>query len=238
VLASIRGWAVSAAPRELAIGFAIGIVYTGMTVLFFVSLRHLKASLVTIGLYTHPVFVFSLAVPFSNEEVTAGKLVALGAVLAGVTPIVDANMAGVEPLGVAFALSAAGWYALYTTASRAIVPLSDHAPFIFCVLLGTAVSMAGFWQITGSLSLPRGVDEWVIVLGLTVIGTVLPLLLFCEGVARLEASRVGVGSIEPLITVVLGGGLLGEPVTPAVIGGGVLVVQRQVKIGRASVPRP
>ena len=38
--------------------------------------------------------------------------------------------------------------------------------------------MADFWQITGSLSLPRGVDEWVIVLGLTVIGTVLPLLLF------------------------------------------------------------
>jgi drug/metabolite transporter (DMT)-like permease len=103
-----------------------------MTVLLFISLRHLTASLVTIGLYTYPVFVYSLAMPFSNEEVTAGKLVPLGAVLAGGTPIVDADMAGVEPVGVAFALRAAGCYALYTTASRAIVTvIRPRAPHIW-----------------------------------------------------------------------------------------------------------
>ena len=85
------------------------------------------------------------------------------------------------------------------------------------VLLGTTLSMVGYGLLADGLALPVGRAEWGVVLGLTVVGTVLPLLLFYEGVARLEASRVGiVSTAEPLVTVVLG---------VALILGGVLAVR-------------
>lgn len=67
-----------------------------------------------------------------------------------------------------------------------------------------------------------------------------PHLLFYEGVSRLAASRVGVVStVEPVVTVTLGALLLAEPVTPAVIGGGGLVLAEVVLVqtdGREAVP--
>jgi len=61
-----------------------------------------------------------------------------------------------------------------------------------------------------------------------------PIVLFVVGLERVEASRASViGTAEPAVTVLLGATLLGEPVTPAlVVGGGlvlgaVLLVQRE-----------
>ncbi|SHH00176.1 EamA-like transporter family protein [Halobaculum gomorrense] len=89
-------------------------------------------------------------------------------------------------------------------------------------------------------ALPAGRAEWGIVLGITLVSTVVPHLLFYEGVSRLAASRVGVVStVEPVVTVTLGALLLAEPVTPAVIGGGGLVLAEVVLVqtdGREAVP--
>jgi drug/metabolite transporter (DMT)-like permease len=57
----LRGWSLIRSRRHLATMFALGLVYTSLTLCFFVSLRHLTAGLATIGLYTHPAFVFGLA---------------------------------------------------------------------------------------------------------------------------------------------------------------------------------
>ncbi|MFB6352636.1 MAG: DMT family transporter [Halobacteriales archaeon] len=224
-LARVRGWPRPRTRRDLGVTFALGVVYAAMTLLFFVSLRSLTAGLATIILYTYPAFVFVLGAAFLRESATGGKLVALGLVLAGVGLIVDADPAGAEPVGVVLALAAAVCYALYTAASRTLVASLPPRALMLGVLYGTTVSMAGYGLGTGQLALPRGVDEWGVVLGLTLVGTVVPLLLFYEGVARLEASRVGVVSTaEPLVTVTLGATLLGEPITPTVVAGGLLVV--------------
>lgn len=224
-LAHARGWPVPRTRGDLLTTFALGIVYTGMTLFFFVSLRYLTAGLATIVLYTYPAIVFALAVAFLGESVSAVKLVALVGVLAGVALIVDANAAGADPVGVGLAVGAAGCYALYTAGSRKLVADIRPRSLMLGVLIGTTVSMFGYGLLSGRLGLPTGADEWGLVLGLTAIGTVAPLLLFYEGVARLEASRVGViSTAEPLVTVTLGAVLLGEPVTPTLVAGGLLVL--------------
>lgn len=221
----LRGWPVPRDRRNLATTFGLGVVYTGLTLFFFVSLRYLTAGLATIVLYTYPVIVFALAVAFLRESVTTVKLVALVGVLAGVGLIVDADAAGADPIGVGLALGAAGCYALYIIGSRTLVADIRPRALMLGVLVGTTVSMFGYGVLSGRFALPSGTDEWGIVLGLTAIGTVAPLWLFYEGVARLEASRVGVVStVEPLVTVTLGAALLGEPVTPTVVAGGLLVL--------------
>lgn len=233
-LSRLRGWPLLRTRRDLATTFALGVVYTGLTLFFFVSLRYLTAGLATIVLYTYPAFVFALAAAFLDESVTAGKLAALAAVLIGVVLIVDADAAGADPIGVGLALGAAVCYALYTTGSRTLVADLDPRALMLGVLIGTTAGMVGYALLTAGLALPTGPDQWGVVLGLTLVGTLAPLWLFYEGVSRLEASRVGVVStVEPVVTVALGALLLGEPVTPTVVGGGVLVlggvllVQRQ-----------
>lgn len=225
VLARLRAWPVPRTPKDHATTFALGVVYTGMTLCFFVSLRYLTAGLATIVLYTYPVLVVGLAVAFLRESLTRVKLLALLAVLLGVVLIVDADTAGVDPIGVLLALGAAGCYALYTIGSRTLVADIRPRALLLGVLIGTTVSMTGYGLLSGRLGLPSGIDQWGIVLGLTAAGTVVPLLLFYEGVARLEASRVGVVStVEPLVTVTLGVALLGEPMTASVVTGGLLVL--------------
>lgn len=232
-LARLRGWPIPHSRRAYASTFALGVVYTGMTLFFFVALRYLTAGLATIVLYTYPVLVVGLAVAFLRESLTWETVLALGGVLLGVTLIVDADTASVEPIGVWLALGAAGCYALYTIGSRTLVADIEPRALLLGVLIGTTVSMTAYGVISGRFGLPSGVEEWGIVIGLTAMGTVGPLLLFYEGVARLEASRVGVVStVEPLVTVSLGVVLLGEPMTTSIVLGGLLVLGGVVLVQR------
>jgi len=125
----------------------------------------------------------------------------------------------------ALALGAAACYAVYTTGSRGVSARLAPGALMLGVLVGTTGSMVVYGVLDGGLALPSGGDEWGVVLGMVVVSTVLPLLLFYEGVSRLEASRVGVVStVEPVVTVTLGAVLLGEQVTVFVVAGGVLVL--------------
>ena len=224
-IARALGWPIPRDRRALAWMAALSAAYTGLTLFYFVSLRWLTAGLAVIVLFTYPAVVFALAAAFLDESVTPQKLLALVAVLAGIALVVDAEPDGAAPVGVALALAAAVCYALYTVGTRTVVADLEPEALLLGVLVGTTVGMTVYGLAAGGLALPRGSDEWAVVLGLTVIGTILPLLLFYEGVARLEAGRVGVVStVEPLTTVVLGALLLAEPVTPTVVAGGVLVL--------------
>ena len=239
----LRGWPVPRTRRDVATTVALGGAYTGLTLCFFVSLRYLTAGLATIVLYTYPVVVFLLAAALLDEAVTPSKVGALGLVLAGVALIVDADVVGAEPVGVALALGAAAFYAVYTVGSRTLVASLAPRALMLGVLVGTTLGMVTYALAVGDMGLPRGADEWGVVFGLTLVGTVLPLWLFYEGVARLEAGRVGVVStVEPVVTVSLGAVLLDEPVTPVVVAGGLLVlggvllVQRRAATG-VDLPR-
>jgi len=220
-----RGWALPGSRRAWAGTLALGVVYTGMTLCFFVSLRYLTAGIATIVLYTYPTFVVALSAAVLGEAVTRRKLLALGLATVGVVLVVSGGTVEVQPLGVALAIGAAVCYAVYTTGSRSLSPSMPPRTLMIGILVGTTVSMAGYGALDGGLALPTAADEWGVVLGLAIVSTVVPHLLFYEGVSRLEAGRVGVVSTaEPVVTVTLGAALLGEPVTVSVVAGGALVI--------------
>lgn len=80
-------------------------------------------------------------------------------------------------------------------------------------------------MVTGGLSIPSGLDQWLVVLGIGLVGTAAPIVLFVHGLERIEASHASVvGTSEPAVTVLLGVALLGEPVTPVLVVGGGLVL--------------
>ena len=225
VLAINRRWAFPRSERDWLTTLALGVTYTAMTLFFFVSLRFLTAGIATIVLYTYPTFVVALSAIFLGETVTVRKLIALGLATGGIALVVGLGTTDIDPLGVGLALGSAACYAVYTTGSRMLSPSISPRPLMIGILVGTTVSMLVYGVLDGGLALPTGRDEWWIVLGLALVSTVIPHLLFYEGVSRLQASRVGVVSTaEPVVTVVLGVILLGETVTLSVLAGGLLVL--------------
>lgn len=238
VFALARGWAIPRSGRAWLATLGLGVVYTLMTVSFFVSLRYLTAGIATIVLYTYPTVVVVLSAVFLGEAVTRRKLVALALATGGVGLVVGTGTAGVGGVGVALALGAAGSYGVYTTGSRLLSPSLAPRALMLGILVGAAASMVGYGVLADGIGLPSGREEWAVVLGLTVVSTVVPHLLFYEGVARLEASRVGVVStVEPVVTVALGALLLNEPVTVFVLAGGGMVLAAVVWIqGRSDEP--
>lgn len=242
VVATVALWAVFGIPgrlrllsgRSLRTALAMGVVYGLMTVLFFEGLAFLTAGLAAVAFYTYPVFVFAISTAVLDERLTRPRLVALVLAVAGVAILVGASPSGADPVGVLLVLSAAVGYATYTAGSRAVVASIEPATLAATALVATTASMVPYWLASGGPSVPTGIGQWLLVVGIGLVGTAAPVALYVAGLERIEASRASViGTAEPAVTVLLGAALLDEPVTPVlVVGGGlvlgaVLLVQRE-----------
>jgi drug/metabolite transporter (DMT)-like permease len=235
-IAVARGWSLPAARRDRLATLGLGVVYTLMTLAYFLSLRYLTAGLATVVLYTYPAMLVVLSAAALGEAITPRKAAALCLSTVGVGLVAWTGTAGAEPVGVALALGSAACYAAYTAGSRYVVPRATPEGVMVGVLVGTTLSMA-LYGVVGGLAVPAGGDEWAVVVGIAVVSTVAPHLLFYEGVSRIEAGRVGVVStVEPVVAVVLGALLLGERVTVVTVVGGALVLGGVVLVYRGRGP--
>lgn len=105
--------------------------------------------------------------------------------------------------------------------------------YVAYVFLGGTITIVAYSITTGSLTVPSNSASWEVIVGLTFIGTVIPLVLFTEGLARIEASRASIlSTCEPLTTVLLGVVLLDEVLTVSIVIGALLIISGA--IGTAS----
>ena len=229
-----RGRAQLLSGRALWIALAIGTTYGVMNGLFFEGLAYLSAGLTAIVFYTYPVHVFVLATVALDERLTRLKTLALGVAVAGVGLIAGANPTRADPFGIVLVLLAAVAYAIYTTGIRATLSSVDAGTLTATALIATTLSILPYGVLTGGLSVPVGIEQWLIVFGIGLIGTAAPIVLFFRGLDRIEASHASIiGTSEPMATVLFGVALLGETITPIIILGGgfvlcgVLLIQRE-----------
>lgn len=92
-------------------------------------------------------------------------------------------------------------------------------------MIGSSFSCLAFGLFSGQLFVPAGGEQWMIIAGIAVVGTAVPIFLYILGLEWIEASHASiVGTSEPLMTVLLGIVLLGEVLTLSVTLGGGLVL--------------
>ena len=196
----------------------------------FAGLQHVTASLERLILYLNPTLVLLLGWLLHRQRVSAGQLRALALSYAGIVVTFGHELrveGGHVALGAALVFGSALSYALYL------------------VLSGQEVRRLGALRLTGLAStvacvlcllqflLLRPVDTlWTLappVWGLSVLNamlcTVVPVVMVMMAVERIGASAAAqAGLIGPVTTVLLGIVLLGEPLTPWVVAGTVLVL--------------
>ena len=93
------------------------------------------------------------------------------------------------------------------------------------MLVGTVFCVVQFLLDHGVGALRLPLPVYGIALTMAVISTVLPAVLMSEGVRRVGANQAAlVGTLGPVVTIVLGALVLGEPVGVVQCAGAVLVV--------------
>jgi drug/metabolite transporter (DMT)-like permease len=248
VLAALVFWAIVAVrgagrpPRRIVVAcLALGAIgYSAQAGLFFTALRHIDASLTSLLLYTYPALVFCAAVALRRERFTPGKAGALVLASGGAALVLlGGGSGGLETTGVLLALGAAVTYTTYILAADVIVGRID--PFLLGALVATGAAATFLLAGATGGSLQFGGAGWIWIVAIALLSTVLPIVTFMLGMARVGASTASiVSTVEPVVTVSLAVALFGEALGPLQVLGGALVLAAVVALqsrGSSSVRR-
>jgi inner membrane transporter RhtA len=231
-------------PRRLAVAAAFGLITMGMNMAFYLAIDHIDLGVAVAIEFLGPIVV---AAAGSRRPV---DLAAVVAVLAGVILLSGATFSG-APLGVFFALVAAGLWAAYivvgkivSTGTRTTGPSPDGPPWrdgIDDLAIGLSVAGALCAPVVVGLTTvtaPGELWNWrVLALGVAVgvLSSAVPYLLDQVVLARLGRSQFALLlALLPLTAAVVGALALAQVPTWTELSGMVLVVVAIVFTARSS----
>jgi DME family drug/metabolite transporter len=212
--------------RQLAACAALGVFgYALFTTLYFHALRGLSASLTSLLLYTFPVIVTIAAWALFKEPIGWRRGLALPVVSAGLVLLLWGDLAVTDWGAVGLALLSALFYSTYILASSRLLHGMDSLVAGLYIMTAAAVALAVVDapspQLIASLDRPA----WNAIVGIALVSTLAPLVLFLRGLKRLTNAEASILSLlEPVTTVVAAAALLGERLAPVQIAGGALVI--------------
>jgi len=192
--------------------------------LFFVTVKFIDPGLASLLLYLYPAFVVAVWFLFFGRKPRREQVAAL--VLSGAGCVLTLWTRGSYPLvGYLLGLSVAISYAGYLVVGERVTVGIDST-FLTANLM--TVSALIYWVVTlasGSFFLPTSIAAIAGVVGIAVVGSVIPIVTLFASIRIIGSSDASlVSTIEPLFTVSLSALLLGERLTPLQLGGGALIL--------------
>lgn len=237
-----RGAEVAHTPwnaREIGLLSALGIFGVAANQLCFaLGMARTSVAHASLIIATTPVQVLVLAALRGQERFTARKIAGMLAAAAGVAVL---NLSpgkadrGASLAGDLFVFLGALSFSLYTVASKEIAARHGSVTANTFSYAASAVATLPliFWQGRGFAWGAVPLSGWLTVVFMAVFPSVVCYLIFGYALSRLPASRVSVFSYtQPFIATLAGLAVLGEPVTPAVALGGLLVLSGVWVTGR------
>jgi drug/metabolite transporter (DMT)-like permease len=204
----------------------------------FLGLRYISAALERIVLYTYPTLVVLLSALFLRKPLTARRLGLLALCYLGVALSVlqDLQAAGGNAArGILLVFGSALSFAIYLMLSGELVlrlgstRVTAYATGIACLM---CVLQFALLRPLGALRQPWPVHALGALMAL--FSTVLPIWLVTEAVRRLGAGTAAmVGSVGPVLTILLAVLFLGEPLSALEIAGALVVIFAVSRLSRA-----
>lgn len=188
---------------------------------FFTSLRTTSVASAVLTTSTSPIWLALLAPVFLQERGHwQRRLFSTALVMAGVVALVG-SPGDVRLEGVAYGLLAAVFLAVLVILSKRLLTDTDPAALAFGQ--STIATVLVFPFALGSLSV-SGID-FVLLAVLGAVFTALFVAIYMSSIRNVPAQTVGVlSTLEPLSAAVMAAVVLNEPLTPAVLIAGVLIL--------------
>ena len=223
--------------RHLA---ALGFVgYYIASLLDFVGLQYVTASLERLVLFLYPTIVVVLSAMFLHRPITRRAVVALVLSYAGIALAVrhDIRLSG-DPLAIAVGSGlifvSAVTYAIYLVGAGPVIARLGSARFIAWAMLLSTIYICVHFALTrqlAALAVPLRIQ--MLCIAMAIFSTVLPTWMMAEAVHRMGAGPASlVGSLGPVFTLGLGAMMLGERISGAQLAGVVLVLIGVVMVSR------
>ena len=210
-----------------------GIGYAGQSFLYLTAIKYASAGLVALLLYLYPFFVAILSMIFLQEKLTRVKAFALALALCG-TALTVGPVSG-QPIGAIMAIVAALGYSIYIIVGANV--MKHVSPFqSSTVIFASASVVYGLLTFTNGIHLPQTNFGWLVIAGIVVVSTIIPVTTFLAGLERIGPTNAAMlSTIEPIITVFLATVLFGDKLAPIVLAGGALILIAVVILTRSEM---
>jgi drug/metabolite transporter (DMT)-like permease len=227
-----RGRAAAGAVVYGVLGFGAAYAF------IYYALVGLAAGTVAVIMAAVPLFTLIMAVLLGQERLSLRGIVGGGLAIAGITILSLGTLGGdLSPTYLIAAILAAIAAAASTVAAKSLPnvhPLSMNA---IGMASGTLLLIVGSLLLGERWLLPEEANTWLALGWLVVLGSVGLFQLFLYVVRRWTASAtVYAVTAMPVVAVVLGAVMLNQPITPAVLVGGSVVILA-VYVGAISRPK-
>ncbi|MFY9778920.1 MAG: DMT family transporter [Candidatus Baltobacteraceae bacterium] len=230
-LAAIFLWcAVFALRKELVpaarlpLVVSLGIFWVLQATTYFTSLQTIPASMTSLLLFTFPAFV-TLADHFLGESLTWLRAGTVAAALLGTALVIAAPAQALAPAGVAFGLLSALFYGGFILVGSRVLRGLPATASTATLVTTTALCFALAAFVRHDAPPPASGAALLVVAGIVVFSTIVPILSQIDGMPEIGASRAAIiGTVEPLMTVVLAMLFLHDRVTPLQVAGGALIL--------------
>lgn len=239
-LAIVRPRSLRITRGELPFLLLFGVVGLAFVqLLYFIAIHRLEIGVALLIQYVAPVLIALYARLVFKEPVRRRVWAALILALAGLSLVVDLwSGVALDGLGVVAALASAVTFALYILLAENAVKRRDPVSLLALGFTFAAI----FWAIvqpwwsfpTEYLNDRASLDGalfdatlpvWVLLLGVVLVGTIVPFLLLLVALRHLSATRAGVTAMfEPVAGALVAYALLGESLTAAQLIGGAIVL--------------
>jgi drug/metabolite transporter (DMT)-like permease len=207
----------------------------GQAAIAFVSLSALKyipAASLTFLFYTYPAWLAVVSAVRGTEKLTGLRTLALGLSLAGLALMVGMPGAGgLNPIGVALALSAALLYSFYIPLINNLGENLPPAVTSSYAAAGAAIVLVAASLLQGGPRFALSLSAWMSIGTLAVLCTVLAFIAFLRGLAVIGPVRTAiVSTVEPFWTALLASVALSQPIGPRTLSGGMLIAAAVIVI--------
>lgn len=194
---------------------ALGILgYYLSSLLDFLGLLSVSASLERLILFLYPTLTVVFSALFANSPVTRRMLGALLLTYLGIACVLlpDLVQARAHWVGVSLVFASTVTYALYLTWSPAVIRRVGSMRFAEWALTVSALAMLLHFSATRSApALDLVWPVWAYGAALALFSTVLPIYALAAAMGRIGAGRSAmIGSIGPVLTILMGGWVLDE----------------------------
>lgn len=210
--------------RERAVALGLGAVALFQTLCFYFAISLIPISLAILIEFLYPMLVVLAMRLLFGEALTALKLMAVAAGIAGVGLALQVDMSGLQMLGVLFALGSAVGVAAKLVAGGWLLRSSDTLRLLIHMQLAGCLLVWPLFGLTGQIALPETATGAVALAGMAVMNGVGMLLSF-TAITMVGATQTAAAQTsEPILTVTFAALLLGEMLTPQRVAGAVLVI--------------
>ena len=207
----------------------------------FAGLYHISAQLERLTLFTYPIMVALLSWVFFKERITLNILASLVVSYIGVSFLFfnesPANSPAGEPhvaLGTVLVAAAAFSFAIYVIFSKGFISRLGSLIFTSVAMSSSLVFILVHFFATHQLSdLNVSPRLWVLAVLLAIFSTLIPSFFTSEAINRIGATHTSImGTLGPVVTIILAVNLLGEAFGwPQIVG--LLLVLLGVSLLRA-----